>query len=292
MAEEQKNTQPEGGEPQGDSKGQQDQTGTQPPASVDPPSGFTVPDGYELVEKGFKEKASRYEQQAKGSQKLYETLREAGMEDPETIKEVGRTFRTLRERGVDTKALEAAFVQEQRDQADKGGEINPDRLMADMEKRLENRFQERDLQQQARQSQEIANELAAKLAPEDAPDELRGILKDAFMQRYMDAQRKSLFPEDHPLHELYNKPLGRKELEEVFEKTKSDVAPLLGSNGMAIAKSKPSTPAGQRGTAGKEKDDESNLSPREKAKRDRQRALDKAIAGAGSAGQTTSTVAQ
>lgn len=237
--------------------------------AVDPAAGFTAPDGYELHPKGYGEKAQRWQQQAAGSQKFFETAKQYGIENVDGLKELGETFKTLRDRGVDPKALRGMFAEQDGGQQRQKPEIDLDQIMSRLDERVDKRVTETNAraqyQQDATAARSLVKELAGKLAPEGSSEAMQKFVADAFQSRYAQAQDQSLYPEGHPLHQSHLKPLGREDIAKVYEQTKADVTAILGAQGLQVAKSKPvSTPAGKRGTEGT--DDDANLTPHERAR--------------------------
>lgn len=268
-------------------EGQQTNEQQTPAPSVDAGAGFQVPEGKELVEAGFKDRASRWEQQAKGGQRWYETAKEFGIENPDSLKELGETFKTLRDRGVDPKALRSMFAEQQQEKPEGGQQFDPEHINKLIDERVTSTTATAEHKREAQSAQSLVKEYAGKLAPEGANDAVKKFIADAFQSRYQAAQSESLYPDGHPLSEKFLRPLGRDDIEKVFKQTSEDVKAILGGQSMSVAKSKPvSTPAGKRGTEGTS--DDSDLTPAERARQAARARADAVLTRHKNSGQPTS----
>ncbi len=269
-----------------------DQPAPQTPASTPAPAptgaaDFAVPDGFELVEKGTGDRAKRWQEQAAGSQKLFEAARELGVNDADGLRELGSKMKALQDSGLSIDALTAAIAKPEAPADGATPQFDMDALMAQVDDRIGASTAKAQFDSDSSQTTALVAEYAAKLAPEGSSDETKAFITAGFREKLAEAQKASLYPESHPLHETHLKPLGRDAIEEVFTKTKSGVAALLGGRANQIAKSAPvSTPAGSRGVDGD--DDTKNMTPAQKSKAKRRERIDKAVKAGMGAGDVTS----
>lgn len=202
-----------------------DQNGTVPaaqpaPAAAQPASGqsFNVPDGYQLTPKADMERYSRYEQQVRGFEPLYQKLNKSGIKSAEDWAAYEPLISTARDRKIDAKAFASMFSPEaEADLKTKGSEgLDIETLRSQIKNEV---FDEvyKDRHEEARKGDDSIIEKAfSRVLGDGEHDEYTKSVTKYAVSQYLKDNRIT-YPEGHRLHGKFLAPITQEQADKAVE---------------------------------------------------------------------------